>query len=195
MNKEIYQEQLDELESLSDLIVSSKHLNRILPQVMGEIFEETLAATLSLETGIQIPPKSYLSSGYCKLNEYIALSRYLGDGNKTIPYPDCGTKHPENGWYVVIDFPCGAYSMGNIYKNCYPTKSFDAFFDELKSFSPEYSDTTNHILYFKTSHPRISELYNSFNDIFNKHKDSVAEEMRQQEVWRLERELEKLRGE
>jgi len=61
-----------------------------------------------------------------------------------ISWSDDG-KQPEDELLLVISFPTGAYIFGDDY----PTEFFKEFFQELKTYNPKYTDTTNKTLYFQ----------------------------------------------
>lgn len=129
-------------------------------------------------------------SDYIRLTNYIDLSLFVEGCGKEISWPDDG-KQPSPGWYLVISFPCGAYTL---YKD-YPVESFNKFFEELKSFGAKHVDTANHCLYFALDeNPEPArKVYKAYNDIFKKYYDMGKEEVLQAKIAQAEEELRKLK--
>lgn len=115
-----------------------------------------------------------------------------GENNRKIGWLDEG-EQPDNEWLYCISFPCGAYIFGDYFKNEYPEKTFNAFFNELKSLGAKYSDTRNSSLYFTEENSK--EVYDAFWGIFKKYKSMVTDEMKEQRKKELEAELAKLNKE
>ena len=92
-------------------------------------------------------------------------------------------------WSYVIRFTCGAY----VYGDDYPKSSFDAMFEELKSFGCKYSDTVNNALYFSPKNAKL--VYDAFWEVFNKHKDRAREEVLMKRKIALEKQLQELEKE
>jgi hypothetical protein len=119
--------------------------------------------------------------------DYMTLGFYYGE--RIISCPDDG-RQPSNEWLMRISFPTGAYVFGNYFKGEYPTETFGAFFEELRSYGPKYSDTPNKSLYFSSDNAR--QVYEAFDEIFERHKVGVVNEMKRQKRLKLEQELERL---
>lgn len=132
-------------------------------------------------------------SGYIRLTNDIALSLFVEGCGKEIAWPDDGKKQPSPGWYLVISFPCGAYTINSDY----PIKSFNKFFEELKSFGAKHVDTVNHCLYFTLDeNPEPArKVYKAYNELFKKYYDMGKEEVLQAKIERAEEVLRKLKGE
>ena len=95
-------------------------------------------------------------------------------------------KQPDNEWLCKVGFCTGAYIFGQEY----PTETFNAFFEELKTFNPNYIDTPNHSLYFDAEN--AGEVYRNLRIIYNKYKAEVQKELDKKKVAKLRAELEKL---
>jgi len=112
-------------------------------------------------------------------------------GERQISWPD-DDRQPDNEWLLRICFPTGAYIFGN--GDClskeYPVETFNAFFEELRSYGPKYSDTANNSLYFSSDN--AMRIYEAFDEIFKRHKTGVVDEMKRQKKRELERELARL---
>lgn len=113
----------------------------------------------------------------------------LFHGDRQISWSDDG-RQPKDEWLLKIGFPTGAYIFGDYFKSEYPVETFDVFFDELKSYGPKYCDTANHSLYFSSDNAR--RVYEDFDEIFNRHKEGVVNEMKRQKKLQLEQELTRL---
>ena len=107
------------------------------------------------------------------------------DYNRSISWSDDG-RQPENEWLYVISFGTGAYIFGQ----SYPEETFQSFFNELKGFEPKYCDTVNHSLYFAPD--KAKAVYESFWEIYNRHKAMVDSELKKKRKAELLEELERL---
>lgn len=111
---------------------------------------------------------------------------YFSDDNgRSISWSDDG-RQPENEWLYIVTFTTGAYIFGK----SYPTEVFQSFFTELKQFEPKYCDTANKSLYFTPD--KAKAVYESFWEIFNRHKAMVEGELKKNRKAKLLEELKKL---
>jgi len=124
--------------------------------------------------------------------DFMNLGFFYGD--REISWSDDG-RQPKDEWLLKIGFPTGPYLFGNgdFFNKEYPVETFNAFFEELRSYGPKYSDTANHSLYFSSDNAR--RVYEDFEEIFNRHKTEVVNEMKRQKKQELEQELERLNKE
>ncbi len=124
--------------------------------------------------------------------DFMNLGFFYGD--REISWSDDG-RQPKDEWLFKIGFPTGAYIFGN--GDClskeYPVETFGAFFEELRSYGPKYSDTANHSLYFSSDNAR--RVYEDFDGIFTRYKEGVVDEMKRQKKRELEQELARLNEE
>lgn len=136
-----------------------------------------------------ISEQSY--SGYIRLTNDITLSLFVEGCEKEISWPDDG-KQPSPGWYLVISFSCGAYTLNSNY----PVEAFNKFFGELKSFGAKHVDTANHCLYFTLDeNPEPArKVYKAYNNLFKKYHDMGKEEVLSKKIAKAEEELRKLKG-
>lgn len=136
-------------------------------------------------------------AGYSWYEKYLGYGQkanvglYSEELNRQISWSDDG-RQPENEWLCVISFPTGAYIFGDYFKDQYPKETFNAFFEELKSFGTKYYDSMNHSLYY-TSDVGY-KVVEAFPEIFKKYKDMCQQEYERQRVKELEAELAKLKG-
>lgn len=142
-------------------------------------------------------------SHYIRLTNNMTLSLFCEGCGREISWPDDG-KQPSPGWYLVISFPSGAYTLNRYY----PKELFNKFFEELKSFGAKHVDTCNHLLYFTLDeNPEPArKVYKAYDGILKKYYDMSKEEMLsneiaqakeelQSKISRAEEELRKLKGE
>ena len=104
--------------------------------------------------------------------------------SKYISWSDDG-KQPKDEWLFIASFPTGAYIFGDNYEQ--QQDLFQEFFNELKEYKPDYSDTTNHALYWKMDN--CKEIYNKYKEILQKYQDKNREEFTARKKERLEKEL------
>lgn len=124
-------------------------------------------------------------------DDWTGLSLYGKKHGRTIGCSDTG-KQPVDEWLFKISFPCGAYTFGGdgLWDKSYPEKTFDAFFEELKSYGTAFSDSMNNSLYFREDNSKA--VYDAFWDVFNKYKGQVKAELKEQRKQELVKELEDL---
>jgi hypothetical protein len=142
--------------------------------------------------GIPLKDLAYGGSSYPVAKAHDEWTRIGLFGSESIGYSDDG-RQPDNEWLFRIQFTTGAYSFGTYDANVYPKETFNAFFEELKTYNPKFCDTANHALYF--TEETAKAVYDDFWPIFNHYKALVADEMKAKRKAELEEELAKLSGE
>ena len=154
---------------------------------------ENIIENLSVSERFGIPLRSvsdnykgwlYVSGPY-GWKDWMVIGLYGEESQRTISWSDCG-KQPKNEWLFSISFSTGAYIFGD----SYPQQTFQAFFNELKSFGPKYCDSHNYSLYF--SEENAKAVYDAFEGIFDKYKGMVDEELKERRKEKLKAELAKL---
>ena len=138
--------------------------------------------------GFSINRSRLYGNDYVEISTYQYLAFYSKDNRRQISWSDDG-RQPDGEWLYSVQFPTGGY----IFSKDYPTKTFNAFFDELRSFKPKYSDTANHCLYFDSSN--ALSVYKKIGSLFDKYREKVADEVKQMKINELENEIEALRAE
>lgn len=136
-------------------------------------------------------PYSY---SYFKIDDYRLFSEFKdaerdkekGSG-KYISWSD-DDRQPKDEWLFQIGFSTGAYIFGEDY--AYQQQLFQDFFDELKSYKPDYSDTHNSYLYWKLENAK--PIYDNFYEILNKYRERNKSELKQREADKLRKRLEEL---
>lgn len=185
------QEQLNAYKALYE--VAKQHGDLIEGSHLFSIEEKLKELELSVEFNIELHKSGttwytkYMGSGHD-----VNVGLYSEEQHRQISWSDDG-RQPENEWLCVISFPTGAYIFGDYLKGQYPLKTFNAFFEELKSFGTKYCDTNNHNLYY-TSDVGY-KVVEAFPAIFKKYKDMSQHEYERQRVKELKAELAKLKGE
>lgn len=135
--------------------------------------------------GLNIDTTKINSLEWNRFGDYLAIGMYGEDYRRTISWSDDGSQ-PENELLLVVSFPTGAYIFGDDY----PVDLFKDFFNELSTFAPKYSDTTNKCLYFSMDNAK--NIFNSFYDILNKYKELNRQDFNRRKIERLKKEIEKL---
>lgn len=121
---------------------------------------------------------SYFKDGYdCKKNSY----------GRSIGWPE-GDKQPVNEWIYQVGFSTGAYIFGEDYN--YQQQLFQDFFEELRTYKPDYEDLHNHNLYWKIENAK--EIMGKFKEVLNKYKDRNRDELKGRKIAKLEVELKAL---
>jgi hypothetical protein len=98
-------------------------------------------------------------------------------------------RQPNNERLLAITFPTWWY----IFWEDYPKELFEKFFNELKSYNPKYSDTTNNTLYFWIDD--CTKIFNEFDNILKKYHEINIEDRKLRKIKKMEEELQKLRWE
>lgn len=68
----------------------------------------------------------------------------------------------------------------------YPEEFFNQFWDELKSYKPDYEDNKSHILCWKLENAK--EIFNSFDDILKKYYEMNKERIKKEKIKKLKEE-------
>ena len=138
--------------------------------------------------------KTYTIKGNRSYDRYVT---FYGDGTlRSIACPDEG-KQPNNEWLLRVAFPTGAYLLGDGAfggeTETYPKKTFEEFFAELKTYSPAYCDSCNHVLYFTKD--TAKKMIDDYDGIFRKYRGMVQQEVKESRKLALKQELAKLENE
>ena len=149
--------------------------------------------------GIEIPhSKNVHNSFYVNINNHCDLIYFqdakedqLNNRGRFIPYEDDG-KQPFNEWLLQLSFPSGAYIFGDLFQDDYPKPFFDGFWQELKSYKPDYCDTANHGLYFSLENAK--DIYQDFPEILQRYCKKNKEDVKKRKIQKMEKELEKLKA-
>ena len=121
--------------------------------------------------GIKLGSDARLAEwNYYHLGEYELIS-YFEDGYKShkehsgrsISWPEKG-KQPVDEWIYSISFGTGAYIFGEDYDG--QQQLFQDFFEELRTYKPDYEDLHNHCLYWKVENAK--KIMGKFREILNK---------------------------
>lgn len=121
---------------------------------------------------------SYFKDGYdCHKNNY----------GRSIAWSE-GDKQPVNEWIYNVGFSTGAYIFGDDYNG--QQALFRDFFEELRTYKPDYEDLHNKSLYWKLENAK--EIMAQFKNILNKYKDRNRDEFKARKILKLKAELNKL---
>lgn len=168
------------------LIKRHKDLVPLSPEDLEWKFELYLYGLNLRETyGINIDPTRVSSLDWIQLSDYTYIGQYGGKDNRAIPWPDDGSQ-PDDETLFFINFPTGPYIFGEDY----PVDLFQKFFLELKSFNPDYCDSTNKGLYWKLENAR--KISNEFDSILKKYYKINKEDAKKRRADKLREELAKL---
>jgi hypothetical protein len=135
--------------------------------------------------GLEIKPENIGSLDYNRFGEYMSIGQWGEKYNRTISWLDNG-KQPEDEVLLQLSFPTGAHIFGDDY----PTPFFQEFFNELKTYKPDYIDTTNKNLYWKIKNSK--DIFNGFPAILKKYYERNKEDAKKRKIEKLHRELELL---
>lgn len=136
-----------------------------------------------------------VSYNYFRVNDYLHFSYYAdsqaekdsGNGGRYISWSD-DDRQPMNEWLLNISYPTGAYIFGDDYD--YNQTMFQDMIKELKSYKPDYSDTTNDTFYWKLENAK--PIYDDFNEIMKKYRERSTSEEKLRKAAKLRKELERL---
>lgn len=172
---------MDKEGTLSD--VSIKMQNRL----KRIEFEEKYG--IVLDSDARLAEYDFVRIGEHQMISYFAdAERHKENGGgRYISWSD-DDKQPHNEWIYNVSFGTGAYIFGDDYEG--QQSIFQAFFNELKSYNPDYSDTPNKGLYWKIENAK--EIVNKFKEILNKYKELNRQELKNRKIAKLRNELESL---
>lgn len=178
-----YTEILDQLNKFKDFIVFDyKDLEH---KAKCHLF----GIELNEKYGLELKPEDIRSLDYNNFGEYRSIGWYGEKYRRTISWSDDG-KQPEDELLLVLGFPSGAYIFGNHSDDDYPTDFFKEFLQELKTYNPKYTDTTNKNLYF--SMDNAGKIFNEFPAILKKYYEKNKEDAKARKVIKLKEQLAKL---
>ena len=179
--KQAYQEILDVIGKYKDIIIFD--FSELETKSKNHLF----SIELKEKYGLEIDPKEVIMPQYDYTN--FSNERYIAWFGKkyrrTISWSD-NDKQPEEEILFFLSFSTGAYIFGDDY----PTELFQQFFQELKSYKPDYSDTTNHNLYWKLENAK--HIFNEYKNILNKYYELNKKDSKERKIKKLQAELEKL---
>lgn len=152
--------------------------------------------------GLKLDHDDDFRGSFSRISEYTSFQYFndaqkekdSGEGGRYISWPDDG-KQPKNEWIFCISFSTGPYIFGNSGFGDdadYPQEFFMKFFDELKSYKPDFIDSANKGLYFKLANAKA--IYENFNEILRKYHALNAEDKKQRDIKKLEAQLEKMKS-
>lgn len=167
--------------TLSDIRVKAK--NRVIRYEWEEKY------------GIKLDDARFAEYDFLRIDDYQTVS-YFKDGftchkkghGRSISWSE-GNKQPVDEWIYSIGFSTGAYIFGEDYN--YQQQLFQDFFEELRTYKPDYEDLHNHNLYWKVENAK--EIMGKFKEILNKYKDRNKDELKGRKIAKLEAELGKLK--
>jgi hypothetical protein len=141
--------------------------------------------------GLNIDPRNVDSLSWLSFGEFCHIGLWGTKYNRTISWPNEG-KQPIDELLFEISFPTGPYifGYGDTFSREYPKEFFQVFWNELKSYSPDYTDDHNTCLYWKINNASV--IFNSFKDILNKYYELNKEDNKQRKIKAMKDELSKL---
>lgn len=132
--------------------------------------------------GLNLDPKKINSLEWNRFGKYISIGYFGKKYNRTIPFPDDG-RQPEDELLVEVGFCTGAYIFGDDY----PRELFEQFWQELKTYNPNYCDTANHTLYFTLENG--AKIFNEFNKTLTEYYELNKEDAKKRKIEKLKSEL------
>lgn len=132
-------------------------------------------------------PINYISNtNYVDLyNGWIRYVNFKSSNGYSISCPDDG-RQPVNERLIKVSFSTGAYIFGEQYD----TKTFNEFFNELKSYGYRYIDSANSSIYYDLI--TGAKVYKYFKDLYSKYLQLANERNKQNEIDKLKKQLQEL---
>lgn len=137
---------------------------------------------LKEEYGLDIKLEHIQALDWNNFGEYLSIGLFGEKYRRTISWSDDG-RQPEDELLLRICFSTGAYIFGDDY----PQELFKTFFDEVKTYQPKYTDTTNKILYF--SMDNAAKIFNGFKEILNKYYELDKRDKKIRQIKKLQSQL------
>ena len=135
--------------------------------------------------GLNVESRDISSLDWNRFGKYLSIGLFGEKYRRTISWSDDG-KQPEDELMIYLSFSTGAYIFGDDY----PTELFQQFWQELKTYNPKYSDTTNKSLYFSIENG--AKIFNEFEEILKKYDELNKKDLKKRKIKKLQDELEKL---
>lgn len=179
---DICEQNTDEEGTLSDISIKAK--NRVIRYEWQEKYDVTIPSDCRLAEYDYFNIDSYQRISYFK-DGYLCQKNRTG---RSISWSE-GNKQPVDEWIYGIGFSTGAYIFGNDYD--YQLQIFQDFFEELRTYKPDYEDLHNHCLYWKVENAK--EIMSKFKRILNKYHDKNKSELKEREIKKLEMQLKNLK--
>ena len=147
------------------------------------------------EYGLVLDDSARLSEyDYYKKSSYESISFYKDgykchkEGNgRSVAWSEDG-KQPVDEWVYSIGFSTGAYMFGDDYEG--QKKLFQRFFEELRTYKPDYEDLHNNYLYWKVKNAK--DIYTNFNEVLKKYRELNQSELESRKIAKLKEEITKL---
>jgi hypothetical protein len=136
--------------------------------------------------GFDISINLIRSTNWNNIGEYMSIGWWGEKHNRTISRLDDG-EQPEDELLLKIGFSTGPLIFGRDY----PSDFFKLFFRELKAYNPKYLDSANKDLYF--SMDNASNIFNDFKFIMGKYHKLNKEDVKQRNIIKMEKDLQKLK--
>jgi len=179
---DICEQNTDEEGTLSDIRTKAKN------RVIKYEWEEKYGIKLNSDC-------RFAEYDYYKIDKYQCIS-YFKDGydchknsyGRSIGWSE-GGKQPVDEWIYQVQFNTGAYIFGDDYDGQH--KLFQDFFEELRTYNPDYEDLHNHYLYWKVENAR--GIMEQFKNILNKYQNKNNSELKERKIAKLENELANLK--
>jgi hypothetical protein len=188
--KEVFQKIIDICEQNTDTEgtlseIRTKAKNRVIRYEWKEKYD------IDLDEYAKLAEYDYVDLGN---NQHIS---YFKDGytchkegwGRSISWAE-GGKQPVDEWIYSIGFSTGAYIFGDDYNG--QQQLFQDFFEELRTYKPDYEDLHNHNLYWKAKNAK--KIMSNFKEILNKYHDKNREELKSRKIAKLEAELKNIKS-
>jgi|WetSurMetagenome_2_1015567.scaffolds.fasta_scaffold428782_1 hypothetical protein len=149
---------------------------------------------LNEDYGLEINPVDISSIDWYRCKEYCSIGLWGEKHNRTISWPDID-KQPEDETLLGISFPTGPFIFSadsNVFNSEYPQEFFQKFWNELKSYNPDYIDSHNSSLYWKINNAK--NIFNDFDSIMEKYRALNKEDYKRRKIRLMKEALARLEG-
>jgi hypothetical protein len=180
---DICEQNTDTEGTLSEIITKAK--NRVIRYEWQEKYDITLSSDCRFAEYDYYRIDNYQFISYFKDSHDCKKNNY----GRSISWSE-GDKQPVDEWIYETGFSTGAYIFGDDYN--YQQQLFQDFFEELRTYKPDYEDLHNHNLYWKVENAK--EIMGKFKEILNKYKDRNRDELKGRKIAKLEAELNNLKA-
>lgn len=171
----------DEEGTLSEIRLKAKN------RVIRYDWEEKYGVTL--ESDCRLAEYDYYQIGDYQLISYFkdGYESHRAGSGRSISWPE-GDKQPIDEWVYSIGFSTGPFIFGGDYEG--QKQLFQDFFEELRTYKPDYEDLHNHCLYWRIENAK--EMMSQFRPILKKFSVKNREELKARKINKLKTELESL---
>lgn len=175
---------------IDTLIKYNEYHNLDIQSISEKLNLFKFASELKTKYGLNVKPDYIYSMDWQAFHDDCVHLGLFG-GRRTISCEDNNKPTPQGKHLIRYGFSSGAYMFGSAFgDNDYPADFFMRFWNELKSYNPDYIDTRNNNMYFELEN--AAPLFNAYPEIINRYTAENELDRKKRKAERLRQEIERL---